>query len=446
MASFGTALAETKRILAAWPENPKLAACTIVRDVKGAVALYFEEATGQTLDQNAINTLKTTLSAQLGNFFSGIVYTENSASHTWTADLFTTVREQRVPYGMLTPQSNTNLYIIERGIAKKAWLKCNGQEHAAWSYDATQPGVLRKMPKIVTFFSYKGGMGRTTALVAVALELIRRHRNVLMIDTDLEAPGLLTFFFPEGDTLGPQKGTVDYILEKELAPASQARMTQYIAQLTSPNYVNEGDGNLYLVGSGKLDDDFLPKLARIDSQELVEGKVKSMLVQLLNDCNAELQNLDYILLDSRAGFHDMAGVVTAQLPHETVLFGKDSFQSWFGIQKALRTIARSQADSPMALIVDSSCGLNGTVEPEEKEHFRAKAYDVFREEYYPADDLPTMTAVDVAHDPIFIPYKPALSRDIPLYDEQKAEGLCTLLAEEPYKKLAKRIMADFGDI
>ncbi len=48
---------------------------------------------------------------------------------------------------------------------------------------------------IYTFYSYKGGVGRTMALANVAELFLRQGRRVLMIDWDLEAPGLEQFFF-----------------------------------------------------------------------------------------------------------------------------------------------------------------------------------------------------------------------------------------------------------
>ena len=49
---------------------------------------------------------------------------------------------------------------------------------------------------ITTFYSFKGGVGRTMALVNVAVELVRQGRRVLAVDFDLEAPGLDTFDLP----------------------------------------------------------------------------------------------------------------------------------------------------------------------------------------------------------------------------------------------------------
>ena len=53
--------------------------------------------------------------------------------------------------------------------------------------------------EIITFYSYKGGTGRTMALANVACLLAERigpNECVLVIDWDLEAPGLHRFFPP----------------------------------------------------------------------------------------------------------------------------------------------------------------------------------------------------------------------------------------------------------
>ena len=444
MTSFETALTDARTKIASWSEAGTIQEVTLVRDAKGKVSVYLSPIAGQNFTGPGIDSLRndlvSTLNSTSDKFFTERIYVDNEE---WTKDLFTRLKELRVP----EPASVTNIqwYTVERGISKKAWVQCNGSENAAWHYDMTQPGAPTTYPKIVTFFSYKGGMGRTTALVASALELIRRKKNVLMIDTDLEAPGLSTFFFQEGDTGSVNKGTVDYLLSKNKDASAAQNMSDYISTLNSPNYRDTTDGNLYLICGGKLDDNFLPKLARIDSQELVEGRLKNSLTCLLDDCR-NVVPLDYILIDSRAGFHDMAGIVTAQLPHGVVLFGKNSYQSWFGVEKTIDTIANSQSDLPFVMILDSGCGQNGIVSEEEKASFRKKSHEVFCNKFYPEDSQPAEGAEGVAHDPVFVPYNPTLSQDIPLYNAEKAPNILSQMQTAPYIKLTDRIMAEFGDI
>jgi hypothetical protein len=50
------------------------------------------------------------------------------------------------------------------------------------------------MNTIVTFYSYKGGVGRSMALANIAILLARRGLSVLAVDWDLEAPGLENYF------------------------------------------------------------------------------------------------------------------------------------------------------------------------------------------------------------------------------------------------------------
>src|SRR5262249_2984403 len=47
---------------------------------------------------------------------------------------------------------------------------------------------------VVTFYSWKGGVGRTMVLANVAVQLARMGSTVLVVDWDLEAPGLERYF------------------------------------------------------------------------------------------------------------------------------------------------------------------------------------------------------------------------------------------------------------
>jgi hypothetical protein len=50
--------------------------------------------------------------------------------------------------------------------------------------------------QITTFYSYKGGVGRSMALANVATILTLRQETVLVVDFDLDAPGLHRYFLP----------------------------------------------------------------------------------------------------------------------------------------------------------------------------------------------------------------------------------------------------------
>ncbi len=47
---------------------------------------------------------------------------------------------------------------------------------------------------VYTFYSYKGGVGRSMALANVAALLARWGKKVLIVDWDLEAPGIEKYF------------------------------------------------------------------------------------------------------------------------------------------------------------------------------------------------------------------------------------------------------------
>lgn len=70
------------------------------------------------------------------------------------------------------------------------------------------------MSRIVTFYSYKGGVGRTFALANVAVLLAKRGKRVLLMDWDLEAPGLHRYFKPfMANESFPQEGLI-HLLSK----------------------------------------------------------------------------------------------------------------------------------------------------------------------------------------------------------------------------------------
>src|SRR3569833_142258 len=67
---------------------------------------------------------------------------------------------------------------------------------------------LQRPPR-VAFYSYKGGVGRSTALAIVARQLAREGFSVAVIDLDLEAPGINSLLLAQ--SVPSPIGVVDYL-------------------------------------------------------------------------------------------------------------------------------------------------------------------------------------------------------------------------------------------
>ncbi len=79
--------------------------------------------------------------------------------------------------------------------------------------------------RIITFYSYKGGTGRTMALSNVAWILAANGHRVLTVDWDLESPGLHKFFRPflDSDKIVSTPGVIELITEYAWAASCRCR-------------------------------------------------------------------------------------------------------------------------------------------------------------------------------------------------------------------------------
>ncbi|MDE7325900.1 MAG: AAA family ATPase [Lachnospiraceae bacterium] len=440
MVTFNNVLDTARRSILNWSGIHLLSSVTIVRDVFGKLTFLFGNTNYP--DEILRTDLENLLIWDLQDYYSGNIYWEVAPSRVnkYQEPILNIMRQERSEWCM---DQDIKFYLAERPIAKKAWISKRMVSDAVWSYDEAYRG---NKPKVITFYSFKGGMGRTTTLASVALQMARKGKNVMMVDTDIEAPGLATLFFSE-DLI--RNGVLDYLLEH---PLSHTNISDYVLDVTEPILLGEGDGHLYVMPAGKVDEHYLQKLARIDYQDHREGALREALCNMLEEIK-DCYPLDYILIDARAGFHDMGGIAVAQLPHGAVLFGNNSRQSWDGMTQVIHTVADCHVDNIPILIADCMCE-NSTSSSfaREKELFIQKAYTVCAENYYAEDEvLPGIDAKGVAHSPVFLPYDASLRQDIVLYSTMDAEedvrvrAFVERLSAEPYKFVMDQIEAWFGE-
>src|SRR5262249_19555615 len=122
-----------------------------------------------------------------------------------------------------------------------------------------------KRPFIVTFYSFKGGVGRSTSLAFVANLLTARGHRVVMIYFDLEAPGL-SFAHPAEASVSNTYGVLDYIYQRYITPGQDMpKIDACIRQINTP-----GRGELYLIPAGEYNEDYVHRLADLNVRSLYQ--------------------------------------------------------------------------------------------------------------------------------------------------------------------------------
>ena len=192
---------------------------------------------------------------------------------------------------------------------------------------------------VTTFYSFKGGVGRTMALVNIAVELAQRGRCVLAVDFDLEAPGLDTFDLPRPPS--PVPGIVDFVSEY-LDTGQAPDVGKFVFESSG---VGSNSGGLWIMPSGAHLDGYASTFAKIDWGALYERHDGYLLFEDLKEQWKAYVKPDYVLVDSRTGHTDVGGICTRQLPDAVAILFFPNTQNLRGLTKVVRDI-RSERREP----------------------------------------------------------------------------------------------------
>jgi hypothetical protein len=189
---------------------------------------------------------------------------------------------------------------------------------------------------VVTFYSYKGGVGRTFALANVAVALAGWGYRVLCIDWDLEAPGLDQYFQPWVEP--PTVGLLDLI--DAVATRDDGHRPSVPTKVPVPGL----RGELALLGPGRQDESYVRRVQEINWPWLYEKReLGTVLEQLRTRWTAAY---DFVLVDSRTGISDIGGICTVQLPDVLVLVFTPNRQSLDGAIKIAERAVRARKRLP----------------------------------------------------------------------------------------------------
>lgn len=295
-----------------------------------------------------------------------------------------------------TEKIKENVYFGERPLVKKAW---KGMDH-------NRTAAIRA--KIVGFYSYKGGVGRTTTLALTALQMARRGKKIVIIDFDLEAPGLSTLLRAERDY--PRYGVVDFLIECE-KNSPDLDITEYIYPVTSKSLLGLNGGEVYVMQAMNMQDDlgdgYYNKISRIDFNMPQYTKEHGIVDQLLQKID-QSYNPDFIFVDARAGIHDIGGVTLLGYSDEVVLTFYGNQQNMQGLKFILPKLVDKQI--PFYLL-NSPAPVNEEERTEEVGVYAKTSLDILAETGYFAEDdtVPDIYDESSVHYPMSIYYDELLT-------------------------------------
>jgi MinD-like ATPase involved in chromosome partitioning or flagellar assembly len=189
---------------------------------------------------------------------------------------------------------------------------------------------------VTTFYSYKGGCGRTFLLANVAWLLARWGRRVLCVDWDIEAPGLHRYLTTE-----PGEGGLIDVLEA--IGASSDQMPEWKSKVRPVSGPWTGQGCLDLLGAGEAAG-YHDRAQALDWDHLFSQNLQATMETLRAEWVA---CYDHILLDSRTGVTDIGGICAAQLPDLLVMLLTTSHQSLNGTLEIARRVRERRSEMPL---------------------------------------------------------------------------------------------------
>jgi MinD-like ATPase involved in chromosome partitioning or flagellar assembly/tetratricopeptide (TPR) repeat protein len=208
----------------------------------------------------------------------------------------------------------------------------------------------RRSVKTVTFYSYKGGAGRTLAVANTAVFAAIGGMKVVALDFDLEAPGLGYKLFGKQPPQGP--GLVGYLRDR-IAFGTAPDISDYLIERPVRLAETTGGWLKYLPAGRSPSPNYFHDLLslRLD-QRLDDGTALDALIELkllLTNAGADL-----LLIDARTGVTASNRVTTHVLADDVVALTLDSEEQLQGTRAVLRSLqpfASLSTDAPIGLHV-----------------------------------------------------------------------------------------------
>ncbi len=197
-----------------------------------------------------------------------------------------------------------------------------------------------KPPGLVyTFYSYKGGVGRSMALVNIGVLMAIEGYRVLLVDWDLEAPGL-EVFFRKAATISRDPESTPGIVDL-LDAQAQGNPIPWCDCLLRADFFGK---SVDILSAGKRTDEYRRRVQQLDWETLFrEHRIGNYINTLREEWRAKY---DFVLVDSRTGITDIGDICTVILPDVLVLLFVTNHQNVEGVKKVMARAVAARAKLP----------------------------------------------------------------------------------------------------
>ena len=230
---------------------------------------------------------------------------------------------------------------------------------------------MSDFPQIFTFYSFKGGVGRSMAVLNVAYALVAKGRNVLVLDMDLEAPGLSGFLrrhkeiggFAGQDMVDLVRWASDFSAASRqsgepLDRAAFPPLSDFIVSVPRENLESmphpcadlgrldivpvdeERDyyGRLTALAMGSFEQDALIRIGSILRAWLKSRRFAIEVPDYYGPAAERTAAYDYVLVDSRTGVTETGGLCIGPLSDQLIVLTALNDQNVQGTRKFLEEV------------------------------------------------------------------------------------------------------------
>lgn len=300
---------------------------------------------------------------------------------------------------------------------------------------------MKKNGTVITFYSFKGGVGRSMSMVNIAILLARKYK-VLIIDFDLEAPGLENFLSDfQIRSRKNQGGLLDILENASHNPFNDLLDLHPFIQIITGHAIK----SLHFINSGKVDQNYSNRVQQFNwSDFFIENKGGMFFENFREKLKEEY---DYIFIDSRTGYSDTSGICTYLLPDVLVLLFSSNEQSVQGTidvaEKAQSGRQKLSVDRMPLTIFPIPSRIDKTEEYLESKKWNTKFANSFSKYY--TNWLPKFIQTERILEEITIPYVAYYSfgEKLPVIEDSLTKK------ESPaffYSQIARILENDFRDL